>query len=127
MSRKVVKLADRRDAQRELERRLRDLKARGARPLPAENLDELDALLRSGLGRRRRRAVPLEANVAKAKSRTESMGVVSFRFDAETLKRLDAAVARMNELEPWRASSRTDLVRLAVARFLEADEKGKAR
>lgn len=63
----------------------------------------------------------------KAKGKPDSMGVVSFRFDAETLKRLDAAVGRLNEREPWRATGRTDVVRLAVARFLDTEEKGQGQ
>lgn len=61
--------------------------------------------------------------MAKSKAKSEAKGVVAFRFDSETLKRLDAAVARRQEREPWRTTGRTDLVRLAVVQFLDAEEK----
>lgn len=55
--------------------------------------------------------------------------VVSFRLDAELLRRLDAEAERMKAAAPWAEVGRTDAVRKLLLEGLERSEKaaGKAR
>lgn len=101
-----VELSQVREAQVTLERRLDSLVGQDIRSI---TVDELGVLM------------------AKAKTDKGNTPILAIRLDKATQERLDAQAERMSEAQPGMTYTRSDVIRVLLARGLEAEEKKAKR